>query len=75
MKEVIVKYNDSRILKLLKSLASHLNFSISEKQEPAIDPKMSASSHAADFVHTWGGFLKNTDPDSAKHDYLTNKYK
>ena len=33
MKEVIIKYSDSKTLELLKSLAAYLGFSISEKQE------------------------------------------
>lgn len=75
MKEVIIKYSDSRVLNLLKSLAAHLNFSISEKQEPAPESTTQTPSNALDFVNKWGGFLKNTSTDDAKYDYLANKYK
>jgi hypothetical protein len=33
MKEVIIKYKDSKTLELLKSLARYFNFSVSETQE------------------------------------------
>ena len=33
MKEVTIKYKDSKVLELLKSLATYLDFSISEKEE------------------------------------------
>lgn len=33
MKEVIVKYTDSKTLEVLKTLATYLGFSISEKPE------------------------------------------
>lgn len=33
MKEVIIKYKDSKVLALLKSLARYLDFSVSERDE------------------------------------------
>lgn len=75
MKEVIIKYNDSRILRLLKSLSVYLDFSISEESESSADPKKPATTTATDFVNKWGGFLKDTNTDRAKQDYLANKYK
>ncbi|HMR56487.1 MAG TPA: hypothetical protein PLM56_16380 [Cyclobacteriaceae bacterium] len=33
MKEVIIKYNDSKTLELLRSLAGYLGFTISEKKD------------------------------------------
>lgn len=30
---------------------------------------------ATDFVNKWAGFLKNTDTDNSKYNYLTEKYK
>lgn len=33
MKEVIIKYKDSRFLELLKGLAAYFDFSVSEKKE------------------------------------------
>lgn len=33
MKEVTIKYNDSKVLYLLKSLAKYFDFSISESKE------------------------------------------
>jgi hypothetical protein len=38
MKELIIKYSDSKILDVLRSLATYLGFSISEKQEQT-DPQ------------------------------------
>lgn len=33
------------------------------------------SNSARLFVEKWGGFLKETDPDGAKFEYLSEKYK
>lgn len=33
MKEVIIKYNDSKTLELLRSLAGYLGFTVSEQKE------------------------------------------
>lgn len=74
MKEVIIKYKDSRVLELLKKMAAYLDFSISEKPEGA-GTKPANDSNATDFVNKWAGFLKNPDTDSTKYDYLTEKYK
>jgi len=30
---------------------------------------------ATEFVKKWAGFLKNTDIDNSRYDYLTEKYK
>ncbi|MBX2894962.1 MAG: hypothetical protein KF763_05950 [Cyclobacteriaceae bacterium] len=46
MKEVIIKYNDSKTLELLKSLASYLGFSVSEKQEVQPSNKKKVSFNA-----------------------------
>jgi hypothetical protein len=77
MKEVIIKYKDSRVLALLKSLAVHFNFSVSEKSEKNefTTAKPGAENKAADFVSRWAGFLKNSDTDESKYDYLSQKYK
>ena len=76
MKEVIIKYNDSRVLEVLKSLATSLNFSISEKQEAhESKPEQKTESKAVDFVNAWAGFLRQPDTDNSKYDYLTEKYK
>ncbi|MBX2964918.1 MAG: hypothetical protein KF845_02145 [Cyclobacteriaceae bacterium] len=75
MKEVIIKYKDSRILELLKSLAAHFDFSISERQEEGSAAKPAKDSKATDFVNKWAGFLKNSDTGSARYDYLAEKYK
>lgn len=78
MKEVIIKYKDSKVLELLKSLAAHLDFSISERQEEPAKPvstKQKKESKATDFVNQWAGFLKKASTDNSKFDYLTEKYK
>ncbi len=75
MKEVIIKYKDSRVLDLLKSLAVHFNFSISEKKEFAEEKKTGKETKATDFVNQWAGFLKKPDTDTSKYDYLSQKYK
>jgi hypothetical protein len=72
MKEVIIKYKDSRVLDLLKSLAVHFNFSVSEKQTLA-EKSSCTETRAKDFVTRWAGFFKN--PDTSKYDYLSPKYK
>lgn len=36
--------------------------------------KKSKSKKAAKFIDDWAGFLKNSDIDKSKHDYLTEKY-
>lgn len=46
MKEVIIKYNDSKTLELLKSLAVYLGFSIAEKQEEPRQRKKQVSFNA-----------------------------
>lgn len=76
-KEVIIKYEDSRVLGLLKSLSSFLGFTISEKEADVWEKKgrQEKESKAADFVSKWAGFLKNGDTDDSKYDYLTEKYK
>ena len=43
MKEVIIKYNDSKTLELLKSLAAYLGFSIAEKREELRQQKKKVS--------------------------------
>jgi hypothetical protein len=63
------------VLELLKSLAVHFNFSISEKQEINLESKPGKKLDATDFVNTWAGFLKKPDTDNSKFDYLTEKYK
>jgi hypothetical protein len=30
---------------------------------------------AKDFIDKWAGFLKNSDPDKSRFDYLSDKYK
>lgn len=39
MKEVIIKYSDSKTLELLKSLAAYLGFSITEQKEKLLPNK------------------------------------
>jgi len=73
-KEVIIKYEDSRVLELLKSLSVHFGFTISEKERNTVE-KQKNETKAADFVSKWAGFLKKTDTDNSKYDYLTGKYK
>jgi hypothetical protein len=46
MKEVIIEYSDSKTLKLLKSLAGYLGFSITEKQEDSRKGKKKVSFNA-----------------------------
>lgn len=75
MKEVIIKYKDSRILELLKSLARHFDFSISEKEETVKSTLQKKEPKAITFANKWAGFLKNTDTDNSKYDYLAEKYK
>jgi hypothetical protein len=75
MKEIIIKYKDSRVLELLKSLAVHFNFSISEKQELITKKSPDKETRAKDFVNQWAGFLKVPDTDRSKYDYLSQKYK
>lgn len=43
MKEVTIKYRDSKVLELLKSLAAYLDFSISGKEETKKEDKKKAS--------------------------------
>jgi hypothetical protein len=37
--------------------------------------KKNKETKAAEFVKKWAGFLKDTDIDNSKYDYLTEKYK
>jgi hypothetical protein len=76
-KEVIIKYEDSRVLELLKTLSTYLGFTISEKEQYALKKpdRLEKESKAADFVNKWAGFLKKPDTDNSKYDYLTGKYK
>ena len=76
-KEVIIKYEDSRVLELLKTLSAYLGFTISENEEQVVKKpgKRENESKAVDFVNKWAGFLKKTDTDNSKYDYLTAKYK
>lgn len=34
-----------------------------------------SKSSAQDFINKWSGFLKNTDTDNSKYQYLKEKYK
>lgn len=43
MKEVIIKYKDSRVLELLKSLAKYFDFSISSPKDAASKGKKNVS--------------------------------
>lgn len=43
MKEVIIKYKDSKTLELLKSLAKYFDFSISEQKETSTNGKKKVS--------------------------------
>lgn len=76
-KEVIIKYEDSRVLELLKSLSAYLGFTISEKESDVVKgPNMNKiESKSVGFVNKWAGFLRKTDTDNSRYDYLTEKYK
>lgn len=76
-KEAIIKYEDSRVLELLKDLSKYLGFTISEKETSIVkEPRMATEKpKAVDFVNKWAGFLSKTDTDSSRYDYLTEKYK
>jgi len=50
----------------------------SKEVEIIIVPKVTKKKKrlkATDFVNKWAGFLKNTDTDNSKYNYLTEKYK
>lgn len=76
-KEVTIKYEDSRVLALLKDLSKFLGFTISEK-EPSISKEPNAGKRkpqAVDFANKWAGFLRESNTDNSRYDYLTEKYK
>jgi hypothetical protein len=56
-----------------------LNTQLFDKEvEIIIVPKKETKSSkhsASEFVDKWAGFLKNTNPDALKYQYLTDKYK
>lgn len=76
-KEVTIRYEDSRVLELLKSLSAYLGFTISEKEPDVVkeSDRGKKESKAVDFVNKWAGFLKKIDTDDSKYGYLTEKYK
>lgn len=37
--------------------------------------QMEKKQKAVDFVNEWAGFLKSSNPDEAKYEYLVEKYK
>lgn len=61
MKEIIIKYTDSKTLEILKSLAAYLGFSITEKKE-----KLSPNKGKASFT------LLHVEPKDA-HAYRFNR--
>jgi hypothetical protein len=42
---------------------------------PKTKPVKKKIHKASDFVNKWAGFLTNSDTDSSKYNYLTEKYK
>jgi len=58
-------------------IPEHANF-FDQEVEVVIFPKQDVANKkglAEEFIQKWAGFLNATDPDAAKFDYLSHKYK
>ena len=58
--------------KLAEAINREKYFLLREKQEEYLDKK---AQNINDFLEKWTGFLEGVDPDTAKFEYLREKYK
>ncbi|MEX0812353.1 MAG: hypothetical protein WD048_09055 [Chitinophagales bacterium] len=69
----ITKISDKGIIQIPFSPALY-----DKEVEIIIVPKLNKkkkTQKATDFINKWAGFLKNTDTDKSKFEYLSGKYK
>ena len=68
------KISESGVIQLPKN-SIFLNKEVEVIIMPKSKQNKTKSSKATEFVQKWSGFLRNTNTEESKYDYLSEKYK
>ena len=68
------KISESGVIQLPKN-SIFLNKEVEVIIMPKSKQNKTKNSKATEFVQKWGGFLRNTNTEESKYDYLSEKYK